>query len=461
MEIKEKRRKPTKLRTIFVRYLGVFCIGIICWTLLLAGIFTLLIANGMLYPANYSEQAVANAKSTIAESDTVTPDMIPALCTYAVYNNDGAVLSGDMGDSDAKTAWQLLESEQSGQDFNYFYTKIPRENQVCIIRYTLKPQYKSDVLREYLPNPELLAMILFLLGFVIGTFTLASTFGKKLAKKMSSLQEATDKIKNQDLDFTTKSSGILEIDDILTSIEQMKDALKTSLKEQWDLEQTRRMQISALAHDIKTPLTVVKGNTELLTETVQSAEQKEYTAYIENGVAQIEQYLKTLIDLAKAENGGELLIAAIDTNTFLSEWKEQTVSLLTAKNLKLHFHAHHFPACFYGDAVLLQRALMNIVMNAVEYSPLNGAIDIHIDATDHEIRFRVTDQGKGFSPADLKEATKQFYSGEQSRSSKNHYGMGLFIAKSIAAQHHGSLLLTNTPVSKGAEVTFIIPYSEN
>lgn len=461
MDLKQKKGKKTKLRTIFIRYLGIFCIGTICWTLIIFWGFSLIIAEGLLYPANYDEKAIAKAETAIAESDAVTPEMIPDLCTYTVYDNDGIILSGDMSNADAEKAWELLQSEENGQDFSYFYTKILRENQVCIIRYTLRPQYKSAVLREYLPNPELLTIIIFLLGFIFGTLFLASAFGKKLTKKMSGLQTATEKIKNQDLEFSTETSGILEIDSVLTSIENMRDALKASLKEQWDLEQTRRMQISALAHDIKTPLTVVKGNTELLTETVQSTEQKEYTAYIENGVTQMEQYLKTLIELAKAESGGELSLAAIDTNTFLAQWKEQLVPLLAAKNQELHFYAGHFPACFYGDAVLLQRALMNIVMNAVEYSPVNGTIDIQIDAADCKLRFRVTDEGKGFSSADLQEATKQFYSGEQSRSSKNHYGMGLFIAKSIAAQHQGSLLLANAPDAKGAEVTLSIPYSEN
>ncbi len=82
------------------------------------------------------------------------------------------------------------------------------------------------------------------------------------------------------MDFSINPTGIREIDNISFSLEQMKGALNNSLKQQWELEQARREQISALAHDLKTPLTIIRGNAELLQDTVQDETQREYNDYI-------------------------------------------------------------------------------------------------------------------------------------------------------------------------------------
>ncbi|SHK30027.1 His Kinase A (phospho-acceptor) domain-containing protein [Hathewaya proteolytica DSM 3090] len=97
---------------------------------------------------------------------------------------------------------------------------------------------------------------------------------------MEVAKEATAKIQNQDLDFTIQHSGITEIDEMLFSVDQMRAALKESLESQWKMEKNKRDQISAMAHDIKTPLTIIHGNTALLDETEQTSEQQQCTNYI-------------------------------------------------------------------------------------------------------------------------------------------------------------------------------------
>ncbi len=371
---------------------------------------------------------------------------------------NGTKLSGSLSQQDAEKAWREVSTSETGQDLFYQYVKINRKNQVCVIRYSLFPQYKSSVLRKYLPGIDTLVFILFILVLVTGALILASTFGKKLTRKMDNLQHATEKIQSQDLEFTVQSSGVLEIDHVLQSLDQMRDALKSSLKKQWDLEQARREQMAALAHDIKTPLTVARGNADLLSETDQTKEQKEYTAYIKESTCQMEQYIKLLIDLSKAELGYSLNKNPIDSKSFMDSILNQMTALGSVKKVTVHCETHLLPKSFNADSGLLQRALLNIVSNAVEFSPRNGKIDFTANAAQNHIRFCVTDCGKGFSTHDLKQATQQFYMGDKSRTSNAHYGMGLFIAKCIAEQHGGTLAITNSAVSGGGQVTIEIPY---
>ena len=454
----KRKHKVIKLRTIFIRYLLLFCIGTICWVFILLFSYSAIVSSGRIYPANYAEQQLSKVKNAIAANDVVTPEQIPELCDYAVYTMNGTKLSGSLSQQDAEKAWREVSTSETGQDLFYQYVKINRKNQVCVIRYSLFPQYKSPVLRKYLPGIDTLVFILFILVLVTGALILASTFGKKLTRKMDNLQHATEKIQSQDLEFTVQSSGVLEIDHVLQSLDQMRDALKSSLKKQWDLEQARREQMAALAHDIKTPLTVARGNADLLSETDQTKEQKEYTAYIKESTCQMEQYIKLLIDLSKAELGYSLNKNPIDSKSFMDSILNQMTALGSVKKVTVHCETHLLPKSFNADSGLLQRALLNIVSNAVEFSPRNGIIDFTANAAQNRIRFCVTDCGKGFSTHDLKQATQQFYMGDKSRTSNAHYGMGLFIAKCIAEQHGGTLAITNSAVSGGGQVTIEIPY---
>lgn len=454
----KRKHKVIKLRTIFIRYLLLFCISTICWVFILLFSYSAIVSSGRIYPANYAEQQLSKVKNAIAANDVVTPEQIPELCDYAVYTMNGTKLSGSLSQQDAEKAWREVSTSETGQDLFYQYVKINRKNQVCVIRYSLFPQYKSPVLRKYLPGIDTLVFILFILVLVTGALILASTFGKKLTRKMDNLQHATEKIQSQDLEFTVQSSGVLEIDHVLQSLDQMRDALKSSLKKQWDLEQARREQMAALAHDIKTPLTVARGNADLLSETDQTKEQKEYTAYIKESTCQMEQYIKLLIDLSKAELGYSLNKNPIDSKSFMDSILNQMTALGSVKKVTVHCETHLLPKSFNADSGLLQRALLNIVSNAVEFSPRNGKIDFTANAAQNHIRFCVTDCGKGFSTHDLKQATQQFYMGDKSRTSNAHYGMGLFIAKCIAEQHGGTLAITNSAVSGGGQVTIEIPY---
>jgi signal transduction histidine kinase len=445
------------LRTIFIGYLLAFCIATFLLVALLIASYTILASNGTILPGYYSEKQLSKMKGTISSSETVTEELIPVTCSYAVFTPEGKFLSGNLSATDATQAWKSTQEKESRTYSVYHYFLIPRKNEVCIVRYTYMAQFSSPLLRRFLPYPEILFFILFGVGFLLEIFLLASLFGKKLVQKMSSLQNATEKIQNQDLGFTVQSSGILEIDNVLRSLEQMKETLKASLKKQWRMEKERRKQISALAHDIKTPLTVVHGNVDLLLKTKQTKEQTEYTVFIEESTHQMEQYIKTLIEISKAEVGYSLNKKLIDSKCFIDSIHSQITALAAFKKLNLNFEMHNLPKSFNADYDLLQRAILNIVSNAVDFSPENGEIIFTAEGTGGNIQFCIVDYGKGFSSDALKNATQQFYMADKSRTSKAHYGMGLFIAKSIAKQHDGTLSIANSAKTSGGKVTIELP----
>ncbi|GKX31569.1 two-component sensor histidine kinase [Vallitalea longa] len=450
-------RKSKKFRTIFIEYLLIFCMTTFLLATFLVVAFQILSSNGTILPGYFSERQLFEMKDRIASSEAVTVDLIPENCRYAVFTLEGKYISGNFPGNEATQVWNFTQVKGSKIYLNYHYLSIPRKDEICIVRYTYRAQFSSSLLRRLLPYPEILFFILFGIGFLLESFFFASLFGKKLVRKMSGMQNATEKIQNQDLEFTVESSGIVEIDNVLWSLDKMKETLKTSLKKQWRMEKERRKQISALAHDIKTPLTVVRGNVDLLLKTEQTQEQEEYTAFIKDSTNQMEQYIKTLIEISKAEVGYSLRKTPVDSKCFIDSMHSQINALVTFKKLTLDFQVHNLLKYINVDYDLLQRAIMNIVSNSVDFSPENGEVIFKVEGMGDSIRFCVVDYGQGFSSDALKNATQQFYMADKSRTAKNHYGMGLFIAKSIAEQHGGILSIDNSAKTGGGKVMIELP----
>lgn len=452
-----KPSKTVRLRTFFLQYLLLLSAGTILLLILLLGVFTLAFAGEAILPANYAEKEIAVLKEQLASGSTVTPEEVPAMLDYTVFTREGKRLSGNLSPSEAAYA---LKTVQQGDDRNsYYYTSVLHGQELWIFRYSITPQYASPLLRSYLPNPQLLAVLLFISGVVLQAALLAALFGRRLSEKLSGLQEATEHIQRENLEFTVKPSGIREIDEVLASLDQMKDALHASLKQQWELERSRREQISALAHDIKTPLTIIRGNAELLAETPQNTAQQEYNGYILRSAGDIEAFVQEVIDLSSLQAGSLRQESLAPAEGLIEELELQLKALASGRDLQISVQKENLPDFLFIYRELLQRGIVNVLMNAAEHTPPQGSVDLLVRSDGNSVHFIVTDTGPGFSQTGLKEAANQFYRDDQSRSSGNHHGMGLYIARSAAHQHGGSLILENASPSGGGKVTISIPIS--
>ncbi|MFL8672511.1 sensor histidine kinase [Clostridioides sp. GD02404] len=455
---KSNNKKVEKLRTIFIKYLSLFFIMTISFALLLILSFSVLLSSGVILPANYAEKQFNKYKEKIISSEKVTEDIIPNLYEYGVYTSDGNLISGTFNKKESKEIWNLMSNIEKKNEYTETYIKFFKKDEVFIIKYKLVTEFVSPTLRTYLPRPEILGMIIFSIIFLIEIIILSKLFGKKLNAEMELLKNTTEKIEQQDLDFVVESSKICEINNVLFSMDKMKSALKDSLEKQWMLEENRKEQISALAHDIKTPLTIIHGNTDLLIEINENPELSEYMEYIAKGVTQIEKYINTLIDISKTEAGYVLNKEVINVSEFIEDVLIQIEALARTQNLDVEFSKQdNLPESITIDKELLFRAIMNIISNAIDYSPSQSKLYISVSLSNKYLKFVVTDCGSGFSKADLSKATEQFYTGDLSRNSKSHYGMGLYIVNNIVQKHNGILNIENSIKTGGAMVTIEIP----
>ena len=251
-------------------------------------------------------------------------------------------------------------------------------------------------------------------------------------------------IEQQDLDFTTGKTKIAEIDRVLDAFDHMKLALKESLAKQWQDDKMRQEQLAALAHDLKTPLTIIRGNTELLLDLPLSDEQKECADYIETSAVQMQNYVQTLIEVTKSWESTQLNLQKIDVSSLLQETKNQISGLCAVNSITLHWNCAQYPTVISADHDFLIRALMNVLSNAVEHTHQGGEITLDVSQHEKMLSFVITDTGKGFSTEALNHGTEQFFMEDESRNSKSHYGIGLYVAASVAQKHGGQLILENS-----------------
>lgn len=463
MEIKSK---AVHLQSIFIKYLCLFCCQTIGLLLIIIAFFGILLYSGQILPANYSEKIIEEVKEEMISQNEILPELIPNMVDYAVFEDYGNILYGNIKESKAKEVYEFFRESDITQsmgtvkkEWGNYYTELEIKDKVCIFRYNLYSQFKSEVLRKSLPHPELLGIILFILIFFLEVVYLGLSFQKQIVKKMDCLYEITEKIKNQDLEFNVQNSGVHEINNVLGALIKMRDSLKETLKKQWELEEAKQDQISALSHDIKTPVTVIRGNVELLLETELNNEQEEYAEFIYQSVLQINDYTKTLIEISKSEMKNDINKNKINTHDAIEEFYKMISGLLNIKNLQLELNKVNIPEEFYADLDLLKRAIMNVVYNALDYSEENGKIIFNCEGDGENIIFTIIDYGKGFSKEDLAKGTKEFYMGDSSRGRKNHYGMGLYITKNIIMKHNGTFKLRNSEITNGAEIEISIPIS--
>lgn len=451
------KKRPLSLRMIFFEYLAAMGAALVLSFLVPFFIQTALVSTGFCSYANSSEIAAKNAQPTISGADKFGSSLVPPSSSYVFLSGDFTVIESNMDNTELKDAVNYAKGKYRPGSPDDCYLTIKRKDGICLLHYYVRSQYRDKKLNGFMPSPDKLMKVLIILNGIISIFVCSTFFAGRLKKQLQPVLNATQKIKERDLDFEVPRSGITEFNDILLSISDMKSELKHSLEQQWRMEQAKKEQMSALAHDIKTPLTVVRGNAELLRDSKMTDGQQEYNRYILKNADRMEQYLNMLIGLTKAESGYTVHLQKIQTQKFMKDLLEQANGLAAARKLQIDAVQHNLPAEFTADCNLLGRAIMNVVSNAMDYTPDRGTVKISAEAVENSISFCVTDSGKGFSPEGLKQATAQFYMGDKSRGLNAHFGIGLYIAETIAKLHRGTLSLSNSSESGGGQVTINIP----
>ena len=451
-------KKPATLKTAFWRFLFLLLAGLFGAVAVPFVLMTASTTLGLTTYGDYSEIRANELAPILAATPDLSNVQIPKGIEYALLDKNYQLLETTLNGNELEQAMRYAITGENSQNLQKRYLLVTRENEYVVLQYYIGAQFTNEWMNEHLPSPDILMIVLIASGCIFVCLFLTARFAKNLRLQLAPLFQATSEVAKQNLDFHVGHSKIREFEDVLISFSHMKDNLKKSLEQQWSAEQTQREQIAALAHDLKTPLTVIQGNADLMRETDLDGEQRLYMEYINSSSEQMQLYIKTLIDISRAATGYQLHMEIINLADYVEYLRGQVSALCQTKKNNLQVEIKNLPITLSADRLLLERAIMNVVNNALDFSPLTGSVYLSITGDNNNLRITITDTGNGFSREDLLHAQEQFYMADHSRSSNLHFGMGLFITKSIVQQHGGQLILGNSDKTGGAQVTIKIPY---
>ena len=450
-------KKTTSLKASFWKFLCMLLIGLIGAVAIPFSLISAGTSTGLITYADYSERCTKDLAPVIAATPDLADVQLPMGCEYLVLDKNYQVTETTLEGDDLDRAMEYAISGQINTNLNKQYLLVTRENEYVVLQYYIGSQFTNEWLYEHFPSPEILLYIFIAINCIAVCVILTAKFAKNMRTQLSPLFEATAEVSKQNLDFEVGHAKIKEFEDVLASFSDMKDNLKISLERQWKTEQTQKEQIAALAHDLKTPLTVIQGNADLLTETNLDDEQRLYAGYVVESSGQMQSYIQTLIDISRAAVGYQLHIESIDLPAFMQHLFGYMESLCRTKEIRLQMNTVSLPQMLKFDRVLIERAIMNVISNGLDYSPQGGTLYVDVQSNNGFVEISVTDEGTGFSKEALCHAQERFYMGDQSRNSKLHFGMGLYITNSIMEQHNGQLILENSKETGGAKVTMKLP----
>ena len=465
MEIKNKKKKT--LAGIFAGYVLSFVMLTIVWAFFcFILMFAVILTSGLgLLPANYGELVLEKNNEAIKESEKVGEELIPSGSQFGIFDQDGTFLYGSFDKKDQETAWQNYQKDNQyarGKGYYHFFQR--KNGEICIVKYYIEVRYANEKLNDILPPAEKLTSWLmaglFTILTVLSGLILSRHFAKRMKKELAGLAQVTEKIACNDLDFEVQSSNIREMEDSMRSLEKMKDALKISLQQQWEAEQSRNRQLSALAHDIKTPLTVIRGNAELLTEGELCSEDLFCVQEILKNARDIEQYLDSMRQVLKGQKN-RTEQERVSCSDLAWEFKEAACRLGEVKRIPVFLETEegeHEGEILCSRTELL-RAWKNIVSNGLEHTSPGKGIRIEICEKVLEAPYLVVsvrDYGQGFSKEALIHGAEAFFSGDESRHDRKHQGLGLSIAENFMKNQGGFLEYKNVEKECGALVSLWI-----
>lgn len=413
MERMKKKKKEIRLRTFFVRFLLKLVAAVLLAFLLWLLQITVSVGTG-------SDPACGRRRKrgsclTFTPSAHIRTSCLPGSHPPAatpIYDASGELLETDMSVPIRENADLLALSGQDSLSANMLgrtYVKRQTDTRIVVLTYDFRSAFANPTLRRLFPSAELLEVFL-LLFLLLAAFVLVTTRqAKYLSRELFHLQEAADEIRNQNLDFTIRPTAICEFNQVAASLDALKSELSASLKEQWHMQQQRRRQFSALAHDIKTPLTIVRGNAELLSETALDPTQQTCNRFILENAAQIQDYLSRIIELAKTDDPAACSAecrfqAQLHTASFFDDLLGNTKGLGQKKELHVLFSTETLPAVLPLPEHPLRRILNNLLDNAVCYSPHKGTVTLDASIRDYRdapekestLFLTVSDEGPGF-----------------------------------------------------------------
>ena len=302
------------------------------------------------------------------------------------------------------------------------------------------------------PMPEdtrrmIIEIVLIVLALLVITSCLLSVWiYRSVIRPLKQLKLAVSNIKEGNYDFEMPKVASDEIGELCTEFEEMRVILKSSVDEKLKSEEQERELIRNISHDLKTPLTAIKGYIEGLRDGVANTPEKQekYIRTIANKVNDMDRLINELIICSRLDaDRVPYTFVKVNAGAYFDDCCDELSDELSAENIELKYKNHLKDDVYINaDPEQLKRVVNNIISNSVKYMnpDRQGRINIDIYDEGSYLHVKFNDNGKGIADKDISRIFERFYRTDDSRNSKQGgSGIGLAIVKKIVNDHKGKI----------------------
>ncbi|HBF7093992.1 TPA: sensor histidine kinase [Clostridioides difficile] len=334
------------------------------------------------------------------------------------------------------------------------YLKTPINTGIITIVQNNVNQF-SDYDKTLLNIINILQLVLPLI-FFIGLLLLADIifYKVKLKTPIEILNKGAMEISNNNLDFCLEYNNNDELGNLCNAFEKMRSELNKNNIKMWTMINDRKQLNAAFSHDLRNPLTVLKGYSNYLTKYIPTGKLSDEkilstTQLMSEHINRIEYYVENMSNAQRLE---DLVVSKSmsNINRFI-ENLDENISIIAkqeGKSFTLKNQINNINLFF--DENIILRVVENIISNAFRYARNNISILIYLEQ--ELLTFVIEDDGIGFSKESLKLALRPFYRDKTLNDSNAHFGMGLYISKILCEKHGGSIFIENNSTNS-AKIT--------
>ena len=277
---------------------------------------------------------------------------------------------------------------------------------------------------------------------------------------LNKLRNATHKIAEGNLNFTMEVTGEDEISDLCRDFEEMRKRLLESTEQKLEYDQESKELISNISHDLKTPLTAIKGYVEGIMDGVADTPEKmdRYIRTIYNKTNDMDRLINELTFYSKIDaNRIPYTFNKINVKNYFEDCVEEMGIELESKGFAFSYKNEVDDSVeVIADAEQIKRVINNIVSNSVKYMDKSDPrIDIRVKDVGDFVQIEIEDNGRGIGTKELPNIFERFYRADASRHSAGGSGIGLSIVKKIIEDHGGKIWASST-LGKGTVMYFVL-----
>ena len=377
-----------------------------------------------------------------------------------VILKEGKVYFAENDNADGQTAVEHAEGSFVADNTSYYIKQVEivfLDGSEGVIQVFTPVDVVMEQVRGMLAKTIASGVIVLLLVVAIGFIWLYQSIVQPLEK----LKKAALNIKNGNLDFYVLTDNDDEIGEVCTAFEDMRIKLKEQIEVSMQYEKDNKELISNISHDLKTPITAIKGYVEGIRDGVADTPEKmdRYIRTIYNKAADMDKLIDELFLYSKLDsNSMNYNFVKLNLQDYFEDCADEISMDLDARGIAFDYRTYvDGDTIIIADPEQLKRVINNIVGNSVKYLAARpGRIGIYINDEPEFVQVEIRDNGKGIAKKELPHIFERCYRTDASRnSSKGGSGLGLSIAKKII-EEHGGKIWANSVEGEGTTISFVL-----